>query len=202
MKHNINKIILFSLAIFYPCICTHASGTPEKRIVIRDRHSLRISHQYIEITLNNDYQNHELFRMKIQTRAMTYTEPNWNLEDERTRTYIESEEYKKAKDDSIRRLEEAAKSNIDTTIAIDKEFFESMYNLLFEVDIKKLIEETTISGPAADGSSATIEYGIRPHFITVSISNQEKKKTTGEISKINEIILEIFRKAGLEDYYD
>jgi hypothetical protein len=202
MKHNLNKIILSLLVISCSCACIHANGVPEKRIAIKYNHSLRILHQYIEITLNNDYRNPESFKMKIKTQAMVYTEQNWNMEDEGTRRYLESERYKKGREDSIRMMDEAAKSNIDITMDIDKDFFENLYNQLFEVNIKKLIDETTMSGPVADGSSAIIEYGIRPCFITVGISNQEMEETTGEISKINNVIFEIFRKAGLEGYYE
>jgi hypothetical protein len=139
--------------------------------------------------------------MKIKTQAMIYTEQNWDMNDERTRRYLESESYKKGREDSIRMLEEAAKSNIDITVDIDKDFFENLYDQLFEVNIKKLIDETKMSGPVADGSSATIVYGIRPCFITVGVG-QDIKKTTGEMAKINKVILEIFEKAGLEGYYE
>jgi hypothetical protein len=60
--------------------------------------------------------------MCIETIAMIYHEENWNMEDENTQKYVESEEYINSQIQRKSRMEEFAKDNINIIVDIDKDF--------------------------------------------------------------------------------
>ena len=109
MKISGGTLVLFLIIIFYQSHYAQAHGAVEKRIIITYSHSLRIRHKEIFIEIKNHAQNPDVFEMQIETKAMAYTEPDLNLEDKKTREYIESAEYKKQK---LRRINSKLTFNI------------------------------------------------------------------------------------------
>jgi hypothetical protein len=135
--------------------------------------------------------------MKIETKAMIYSKPNWDLNNEMTRNYIESEEYKRLQKDNKKRHEIFREMDINETINIESIYFENIYDRLFEINIKKIIEEHEPK-IVADGSSVVIEFGANQSFISIGV---RPGSTMGEIGKVDQIIKEIFEKASLIEYY-
>jgi hypothetical protein len=193
-------LILLLFFTLFPAGTVQAGGQPQKFIKIDYIHSLRIPHQNIFIELFTDTQDSEIYRMKIETKAMVFSETNWDLNDVKTRNYIESEEYKKSKEERARRFEYYGKMNINKVVTIEKEYFENIFNRLFEIDIKKIIEEYNPREPAADGSSANIQFGTSAYFISIAIG--EPGSGTGEKGKADQIIKELFERADLLEYYE
>ena len=88
--------------------------------------------------------------------------------------------------------------NINETIEIDKYFFEKIASDIWDIDIKKIIrDKNKIIG--FDGSDLTIEHGTSQYYRSITVWNP--KETEGEIGKINKIVLEVFDKAGLIEWY-
>ncbi|GHU75776.1 hypothetical protein FACS189461_2540 [Spirochaetia bacterium] len=168
MKHSL-KLILLLLFILFSAKAAQATGQHQKFIKINYAHSLRILHQNIIIELFTDTQNSEIYKMKIETRAMAHSE-----------YYSEM--------------------NINEVVNIEREYFENIYNRLFEINIKRIIEEAAPRGPVADGSSVNIQFGINPGFISIGIG--DPGRMSGEIGKVDQIIKEIFETAALLDYYE
>ena len=180
------------------------------RISIKYSHSLRIPHQQIICTLYEDTRNFGSYKMDIETIAMIYQDPYWNLEDEKTRNYIESDEYINSRIDLINTMEEYSKENIRKTINIEKDFFEKINRAIWEINLRKIIQENDprvvgINGrilrkSGLDGSDVTIEYGTYQYYISINV--WDPKNTGGEVNKINNITLEIFRRAGIDQWYE
>ena len=146
--------------------------------------------------------------MDINTFAMTYQELNWNINDENTRKYTESEENKLIQ--LKNNMEEYSRENISKTIDIDKDFFERINNDIWKIDLQKIFQENYntimwVDGSLRrrlgnDGSEVTIEYGTFQYYMSITVWNP--KDTGGEVGKVNDIILEIFRKADMESLYE
>ena len=51
-----------------------------------------------------------------------------------------------------------------------------------------------------DGSNITIEYGSFQYFMSINVWNP--RHTKGEVEKINEIVLEVFKKANVDQWYN
>jgi len=180
------------------------------RIEIKYSHSFRIPHNRIIFTLYKTLENYESYKMDIKTFAMTYKEPNWNTNDENTRKYIESEEYKNMIIQLKNDMEEYSKENISKTIDIDKYFFEKINNDIWEINLQKICQENYstiiwIDGSLRrrlgnDGSEVTIEYGTFQYYMSITVWSP--KDTGGEVDKVNDIVLEIFRRADMESLYE
>jgi hypothetical protein len=169
------------------------------RITINYLHSMRIRNQHIKLTLYKAMDNSEVYKMNIETFAQNFEQPNWNLQDENTKNYVESEKYKEMQIQLKNKMEEYSKENINKTIDIEKTFFENIDNAIWKIDTKKLIQEN-ISIMGLDGSNVTIEYGTFQYYLTINAWSPKNIK--GETEKINEILLEIFKKADLENWYE
>jgi hypothetical protein len=169
------------------------------KIIIDYVHSMRIPNQQIKFTLSKALENDEVYQMKIETFVKNYEEPNWNLEDENTRNYVESDRYKEMQNHLKNEIEKYSKENINKTIDIGKIFFENIDNAIWEIDTKKLIQENN-NKMGLDGSDVTIKYGTFQYYLTINVWSP--KNNNGEVEKINEILMEIFKKANLEDWYE
>ena len=107
-------------------------------------------------------------------------------------------------------MEKYSKENIKKTIDIEKDFFERINNTIWDIDLKRIIQEndprlveldgTVIKKAGLDGSDVTIEYGTYEYYISITVWNP--KNTGGEVNKIDNIVLEVFRKAGIEEWYE
>jgi len=169
------------------------------RIVIKYSHSFRIPHNRIIFTLRKTLGNYESYKMDINTFSAAYKEPNWNTNDENTRKFLESEEYKNMLIQIKNSIEEYSEENISKTIDIDKYFFEKINNGIWEINLQKICQENYgIIGN--DGSDITIEYGTFQYYMSITVWNP--KGTGGEVNKVNDIVLEIFRKANMESLYE
>ena len=181
-----------------------------ERIVLNYTHSLRIPHHQIKFTLYKTLDNNESYKMDIETFAMIYEEPPWNIDDENTREYIESEEYKNSKIQLINTIEKYSEENISKTIDIDKEFFLIINEKILKIDSQKIFQENKstfmlIDGNIRrkignDGSDVTIQYGTLQYYMSIRVWNP--KNTPGEASKVNDIVLEIFKKANMNEWYE
>jgi hypothetical protein len=180
------------------------------RIEIKYSTSFRIPHNHIIFTLYKTLDDNESYKMDIKTFAGTYEEPNWNTNDEYTRKYIESEGYKNMIIQLKNDIEGYSKENISKTIDIDKYFFEKINNDIWEINLQKIYQEnyspimwvdgSLIRRGGEDGSEVTIEYGTFQYYMSITVWNP--KNTGGEADKVNDIILEIFRRADMESLYE
>ncbi|MCL2720751.1 MAG: hypothetical protein FWD47_05375 [Treponema sp.] len=195
------KILIWIICIFITlnsCFINkiEAQETFDNRIVIKYIHSRRIPHNQIICTL---YRTHNgIYLMHIETIAMTYREENWNMEDENTRRYVESEEYINSQIQLRNRMEEFAKENINIIIEIDKDFFERISNEIWNINLMRIVQENN-SSTGRDGSSVIIEYGSFQYFMSINVWNP--RNTRGDVEKINSIALEVFRKANVDQWY-
>jgi hypothetical protein len=195
--------VIYSICIIifvdqYVGAMPQSEGISDEKIEIKYTHSKRIPHQQIIFTLRRVYSNDENYKMDIKTMAMAYNEQNWNMNDENTRRYVESEEYKNNQIILRNRIEEFAKNNINETIDIEKEFFQRISNDIRKIDLENIIQENrSIAG--ADGSTVSISYGTYLYFTTINVWTP--KNTKGEVIKVNDIVLEVFKKANLEEWY-
>ncbi|MDR0315315.1 MAG: hypothetical protein LBH97_00270 [Treponema sp.] len=137
--------------------------------------------------------------MRIETIAMTYHEQNWNMEDENTRRYVESDGYINSQIQLRNRMEEFAKDNINMIIDIDKDFFENISKEIWNIDLLKIVQENNNSS-GRDGYSVTIEYGSFQYFMSINVWNPGNTK--GEVERINAIVLEVFRRANVDQWYN
>jgi hypothetical protein len=174
-----------------------AQGISDNRIVINYHHSRRIPHNKIICTLYKTY--NEEYKMHIETIAMIYQEPNWNMENQNTRRYAESEDYINSQIQLRNRMEEFAKDNINIIIDIDKDFFEQISNKIWNINLLKIVQENN-NTMGRDGSSVTIEYGSFQYFMSINVWNP--KNTKGEVENVNAIVLDVFRRANVDQWYN
>jgi len=200
-RKNIPVIILIYFFVIINCnvvAAPRSEHTIDERIEIRYTHSRRIPHQNIIFTLSRLHGNDGMYRMHIRTLAMTYQEQNWNMDDENTRRYVESEEFL---NDQVRlrdNMENHERNNIDIMMDIERDFFYDISNELREINFDNIIQENLqIAG--ADGSSVSIEFGTYLYNITITVWSP--RNTGGEVDKINKIVEKVFEKAGLIEWY-
>jgi len=193
------KWILCLFIVLFACLSNNikAQETIDNRIVIKYSHSRRIPHHQIICTLYKT--NNGEYKMHIETIAMVYQEQNWNMKDEKTRKYVESEEYINSQIQLKNRMEEFAKDNINIIMDIDKNFFENISIKIWNINLIKIIQENK-NTIGLDGSNIIIEYGSFQYFMSINVWNP--RNTKGEVEKINEIVLEVFKKANVDQWYN
>ena len=171
----------------------------ENRIVIKYEHSMRIPHQQIICTLYRTA--NEEYKMRIETIAMIYQETIWNMNDNYTRRYVESEDYINSQIQLKNEMKEFAKDNINVIIDIDKNFFEQISNEILKINFLKIAQDNNYTQSfGLDGSSVIIEYGSFQYFMSINV--WDPRNTKGEVEKVNGIVLEVFRKANVDQWYD
>jgi hypothetical protein len=84
-------------------------------------------------------------------------------------------------------------------IDIDKDFFEQISNEIWNINLQKIVQENNNSS-GRDGSYITIEYGSFQYFMSINVWNP--RNTKGEVEKINAIVLEVFRRANVDQWYN
>jgi hypothetical protein len=153
MKINYKLFILVVCTLFAINVCTpnkiESQKTPDNRIVIKYSHSRRIPQNKIICTLYETFDGE--YKMRIETIAMTYSKQNWNMEDENTRKYVESEEFIERQIHQKNIMEELAKDNINILIDIEKDFFEQISRKIWNINLSKIIRENKNSN-GRDGS--------------------------------------------------
>jgi hypothetical protein len=202
MKRYIG-ILTFIICIFLILsTCKNNESKENKNIIDSQKNSItikyinsrRIPHNQIICTLINKNDNEYI--INVETIAMIYQEQNWDLNDENTRKYVESEGYKNSQIDLKNEMEEYAKENINNIIEIEKDFFENIYNKLLEIDLIKVVQEEIIG---LDGYTVIIEFSLNDKIETIDVWCPSDR--SGEVEKINEIVLEVFSKANVSQWY-
>ena len=178
------------------CTCKNnenINNSQQNNITIKYINSRRIPNNQIICTL---IKNNCEYILNVKTITMIYQEQNWDLNDENTRKYIEGEGYINSQLDLKNKIEEYSKDNINISMKIEKDFFENIYNKLLEIDLNKVIQEEIIG---LDGYTVIIEFSLNDKIKTIDVWSP--KDRDGEVEKINEIVLEVFNKANISQWY-
>ena len=159
------------LIIVFIIISTNLFGAGSRTINILYQHSMRIDYREIELEIRSPNSSGRNYNINVIMRHLRGRNING----------------------------ENIYSSEVNMIPIENEFFEYIYNELMDIDFQEILRSTeNIVG--ADGNRVTIRFGTM-NYITVSLWTPNSMIENVNIARVNQLIIEIFEKIGLLEWY-
>ena len=159
------------LFIVFFITCISLFGAGSRSINILYHHSMRIDYREIDLEIRSTNSSGRDYNIRVITRHLRGRDING----------------------------ENIYSSEENIVPIENEFFEYIYNELMNIDFQEILRTTENIG-GADGNRVTIRFGAM-NYITVSLWTPNSMIENTNIARVNQLIVEIFEKIGLLEWY-